>query len=77
MTATTLTNCTPVSTFAFVQDALKGMRRAQARSAARTLLLGLDDHLLRDIGLTRADIANCRGPSPVPCAIHKLNALED
>ncbi len=37
----------------------------------------LDDHLLRDIGLTRADIANCRGPSPVPCAIRKLNALED
>ncbi len=56
MTATTLTNRTPVSTFSFVQDALKGMRRVRARSAARTLLLGLDDHLLRDIGLTRDDV---------------------
>ena len=56
MTATTLTNRTPVSTFAFVQDALKGLHRARARSAARTLLLGLDDHLLRDIGLTRDDV---------------------
>ena len=56
MTATTLTNRTPVSTFAFVQDALKGLRRTRARAAARTLLLGLDDHLLRDIGLTRQDV---------------------
>jgi uncharacterized protein YjiS (DUF1127 family) len=56
MTATTLTSRTPVSTFAFVQVALKGLHRARARSAARTLLLGLDDHLLRDIGLNRQDV---------------------
>ncbi len=56
MTSTALTNRTPVSTFAFVQDALKGLRRTRARSAARTLLLGLDDHLLRDIGLTHQDV---------------------
>ena len=58
MTATTLTNRAPVSTFSFVQDVLKGLRRTRARSAARTLLLGLDDHLLRDIGLTRHDVLN-------------------
>jgi uncharacterized protein YjiS (DUF1127 family) len=58
MTATALSNRTPVSTFSFVQDALKGLRRTRARSAARTLLLGLDDHLLRDIGLTRHDVLN-------------------
>jgi uncharacterized protein YjiS (DUF1127 family) len=56
MTSTALTNRTTVSTFSFVQDALKGLRRTRARSAARTLLLGLDDHLLRDIGLTRDDV---------------------
>lgn len=58
MTATTLSNRAPVSTLSFVQDALKGLRRTRARSAARTLLLGLDDHLLRDIGLTRHDVLN-------------------
>jgi uncharacterized protein YjiS (DUF1127 family) len=60
MTATTFTNRSNVSTFAFVQDALKGLRRTRARSAARTLLLGLDDHLLRDIGLTRDDVMESR-----------------
>ena len=56
MTATTLTNRAEVSTFSFVQDALKGLRRTRARAAARTLLLGLDDYMLRDIGLTRLDV---------------------
>jgi uncharacterized protein YjiS (DUF1127 family) len=56
MTSTALTHRTSVSTFSFVQDALKGLHRARARSAARTLLLGLDDHLLRDIGLNRQDV---------------------
>jgi uncharacterized protein YjiS (DUF1127 family) len=56
MTSTALTNRTPVSTFSFVQEALRGLHRTRARSAARTLLLGLDDHLLRDIGLTRQDV---------------------
>jgi uncharacterized protein YjiS (DUF1127 family) len=58
MTAIALTNRAEVLTFTFVQDALKGLRRTRARSAARTLLLGLDDHLLRDIGLTRHDVLN-------------------
>ena len=56
MTATTLTNRTPVSTFAFVQDALKGLRRTRMRIAQRKHLLGLDDYLLRDMGLTRLDV---------------------
>ena len=56
MTTTTLSKPADVSAFSFVQDALKGLHRARARSAARTLLLGLDDHLLRDIGLNRQDV---------------------
>jgi Domain of unknown function (DUF1127) len=55
------------------------LERAFARLDKRTLahLDALDDYLLRDIGLTRADLANFRGTSPVPCAIRKFNALED
>ena len=58
MTSTTFTNRTPVSTLSFVQDALKGLRRTRARAAARTLLLGLDERMLRDIGLTRFDVTS-------------------
>jgi Domain of unknown function (DUF1127) len=46
------------------------LRRAFARLDA------LDDHLLHDIGLTRADIANYRGSSPVPHARSQIKRLE-
>ena len=36
------------------------MRRVRERSAARTLLLGLDERMLTDIGLTRNDVLNGR-----------------
>ena len=58
MTALTLNNRAEASTFNFVQDALKGLRRNRARTAQRKHLLGLDDHLLRDVGLTRLDVLN-------------------
>lgn len=58
MTAIALTNRAEVLTFTFVQDALKGLRRNRVRTAQRKHLLGLDDHLLRDIGLTRLDVLN-------------------
>ena len=56
MTATTLTNRSDVSTFTFVHEALKGLRRDRVRTAQRKHLLGLDDYVLRDIGLTRLDV---------------------
>jgi uncharacterized protein YjiS (DUF1127 family) len=58
MTALTFNNRAEVTTFSFVQDALEGLRRNRVRTAQRKHLLGLDDHLLRDIGLTRLDVLN-------------------
>ncbi|MDP1699809.1 MAG: DUF1127 domain-containing protein [Aestuariivirga sp.] len=40
----------------FVMNALKGFRRRRMRSIQRKHLLGLDDYLLRDMGLNRLDV---------------------
>ena len=58
MSALTVNNRAEVTTFTFVQDALKGLRRTRMRIAQRKHLLSLDDYLLRDMGLTRLDVLN-------------------
>ena len=60
MTATILTARTDASALSFLRDALSGMRRVRERSAARAMLLGLDERMLTDIGLTRNDVLNGR-----------------
>lgn len=60
MSATILTARPDVSALSFLKDALKGMRQARERSAARALLLGLNDRMLADIGVTRHDVLNGR-----------------
>jgi len=60
MTATILTARADASALSFLKDALSGMRRVRERSAARTLLLGLDERMLTDIGITRNDVLNGR-----------------
>jgi uncharacterized protein YjiS (DUF1127 family) len=56
MTAIAISNRPDVTPFTFVQDALNGMRRNRIRATQRKHLLGLDDYLLRDVGLTRLDV---------------------
>lgn len=58
MTAFAISNRPDATPFTFVQDALNGMRRNRIRAAQRKHLLGLDDHMLRDMGLTRLDVLN-------------------
>ena len=60
MNATILTARTNASTLSFLRDAVSGMRRVRERTAARTLLLGLDERMLTDIGLTRDDVLSGR-----------------
>ena len=60
MTATILTACSNASALSFLKDAVSGMRRVREHSAARTLLLGLDERMLTDIGLTRHDVMSGR-----------------
>jgi uncharacterized protein YjiS (DUF1127 family) len=59
MTATTLTARTDAAP-SFLKVALSGLRRARERSAARAMLLGLDERMLIDIGITRNDVLNGR-----------------
>ena len=56
MTATTFSDFTDVSAFSFVKDAFKGFRRARLRAVQRQHLLSVDDHTLRDMGLTHLDV---------------------
>ena len=44
------------SSLSLVMDALKGFRRRRMHALQRKHLLGLDDHLLRDMGLERSNI---------------------
>lgn len=44
-----------VFSLSLVVGALKGFRRMRMRATQPKPLLGLDDYLLRDIGLTRVD----------------------
>ena len=60
MTATTLIARTDASALSFLKVALSGLRRARERSAARAMLLGLDERMLTDIGITRNDVLNGR-----------------
>ncbi len=60
MTATILTARTNASALSFLKDAVSGMRRARERSAARAMLLGLDERMLNDVGLTRNDVLSGR-----------------
>ena len=53
---TALLNRPNAAPFTFVQDTLKGLRRTRMRIAQRKHLLGLDDFLLHDMGLTRLDV---------------------
>jgi len=54
--------------------AASALRPAVKPAIAR--LYELDDHLLRDIGLTRADIANYKEPSPVPSAYSQVERIK-
>jgi uncharacterized protein YjiS (DUF1127 family) len=51
-----LSNRPPVSSPSLLMSALMGVRRMRMRAAQRKHLLGLDDYLLRDMGMDRSDI---------------------
>ena len=56
MISIALSHRAPASSPSFVMNALMGFRRMRMRAAQRKHLLGLDDYLLRDMGLDRLDI---------------------
>lgn len=56
MISTALSHRVPASQPSFVMNALMGLRRRRMRALQRKHLLGLDDYLLRDMGLNRLDV---------------------
>ena len=59
MTAT-LSNRADISTFSFIGETFPALRRRSAKVALRKHLLGLDDFLLSDIGITRLEVLEGR-----------------
>ena len=60
MTDTILSNRAEISTFTFVGEIFTGLRRRRAKTALRKHLLGLDDRMLRDIGVSRLGVIEDR-----------------
>ena len=56
MISIALSHRTPASSPSLVMNALMGLRRRRMRALQRKHLLGLDDYLLRDMGLNRHDV---------------------
>ncbi len=56
MTSATLAFRANFSAFTLLRESVTGLRHRRAKALHRQHLLGLDDHLLRDIGLSRLDI---------------------
>lgn len=56
MTSLSLSRRAETSSLSLVMDALKGLRLRRMRALQRKHLLGLDDHLLRDMGLERINV---------------------
>ena len=59
MTAT-LSSHADISTFSFIGETFPPLRRRSAKIALRKHLLGLDDFLLSDIGITRLEVPEGR-----------------
>ena len=56
MISIALSHRAPASQPSFIMNALMGLRRRRMRALQRKHLLGLDDYLLRDMGLNRLDV---------------------
>jgi uncharacterized protein YjiS (DUF1127 family) len=56
VTSIALTHRPPASSPSLVMSVLIGLRRRRMRALQRKHLLGLDDYLLRDMGLNRLDV---------------------
>jgi uncharacterized protein YjiS (DUF1127 family) len=56
VTSISLSHPAETSSLSLVMDALKSLRLRRMRALQRKHLLGLDDHLLRDMGLERINV---------------------